>query len=122
MSPTVLVFLGGGIGSVLRYGVTLAATSIFGIGFPVGTLTVNIVGSFVMGLFAAYFAPWGEAALAWRLLFMTGVMGGFTTFSAFSLDTAVLYERGQSVAALLYVAASNVGSITALFLGLMLLR
>ncbi|MEP9374831.1 fluoride efflux transporter CrcB [Mesorhizobium sp. KR1-2] len=122
MFPTVLVFLGGGIGSALRYGVNVAAVRIFGLAFPVGTLTVNIVGSFVMGLLAAYFAPKGEAAQAWRIFFMTGVLGGYTTFSAFSLDTAYLYERGQPVVALLYVLVSVAGSLAAVFLGLMLMR
>jgi CrcB protein len=122
MFATVLVFIGGGIGSALRHGVNQAAAQFLGSGFPYGTLTVNIVGSFIMGLLAGYFAFKGEASQPWRLFLATGIVGGFTTFSAFSLDTAMIYERGQMVMALVYVLVSVGISLLALFLGLVLMR
>ena len=79
---------------------------LLGTGFPVGTLTVNVVGSLAMGLLAAYFAFKGDASQHWRLFFTTGLLGGFTTFSAFSLDVALLYERGQTRSGGGYVLAS----------------
>jgi CrcB protein len=83
---------------------------------------VNIVGSLLMGLLVAYLAFRGDVSQHWRLFAATGVLGGFTTFSAFSLDTAVLYERGAVGLALGYVLVSVVVSILALFLGLFLVR
>jgi fluoride exporter len=117
-----VVFLGGGIGSALRHGVNVLCARLFGFDFPFGTLTVNITGSIVMGLLAGYFAFKGDAAQSWRLFLMTGVLGGYTTFSAFSLDAILLYERGQIGMAALYIAASGAVSILGLFAGLMLIR
>ena len=117
-----IVFLGGGIGSMLRHGVNVLSARWLGTGFPYGTLTVNVTGSIVMGLLAGYFAFRGEAAQSWRLFLMTGILGGYTTFSAFSLDAILLYERGQIAQALAYVAASGAVSIFGLFAGLMLIR
>jgi len=117
-----IVFLGGGIGAALRHGVNLAAARTLGTAFPYGTLTVNIVGSLVMGLLAAYFAFKGDASQHWRLFLTTGILGGFTTFSAFSLDVALLYERGQIAMAALYVGVSVCISIAALFAGFALVR
>jgi CrcB protein len=117
-----IVFLGGGIGAALRHGVNLAAARTLGTAFPYGTLTVNIVGSLVMGLLAAYFAFKGDASQHWRLFLTTGILGGFTTFSAFSLDVALLYERGQIAIAALYVGVSVCISIAALFAGFALVR
>jgi CrcB protein len=117
-----MVFVGGGIGSMLRHGVNVICAKLFGIGFPFGTFTVNITGSIVMGLLAGYFAFRGEAAQIWRLFLMTGILGGYTTFSAFSLDSVLLVERGQLGLAALYVAASVVLSIGGLFAGLALVR
>jgi fluoride exporter len=117
-----IVFLGGGIGSALRHGVNIAAARLLGTAFPYGTLTVNVVGSLVMGLLAAYFAFKGDATQHWRLFFTTGVLGGFTTFSAFSLDVAVLLERDAWGLAALYVAVSVLMSIAALFAGLAVIR
>jgi protein CrcB len=79
-----LVFLGGGIGAALRHGANIAAARAFGTAFPYGTLAVNIIGSLAMGLLAAFFAFKGDATQNWRLFFTTGILGGFTTFSAFS--------------------------------------
>lgn len=117
-----IVFLGGGIGAALRHGVNLAAARLLGTAFPYGTLTVNVVGSLAMGLLAAYFAFKGDATQHWRLFFTTGILGGFTTFSAFSLDVALLYERGELGLAALYVLASVALAVGGLFAGLAIVR
>jgi CrcB protein len=117
-----VVFLGGGIGAALRHGVNLLAARTMGIAFPWGTLFVNVTGSLAMGLLAAFFAFKGEASQHARLLLTTGVLGGYTTFSAFSLDVALLYERGETMLALGYVLASVVLSVLGLFAGLALIR
>lgn len=128
MKGFLLVFLGAGLGGAARHGVNLAAARMFGLGFPWGTLIVNIAGSFAIGAFAAWLAfRAGEAgAPAWtqgaRLLLVTGLLGGFTTFSAFSLDVALLWERGAVMAAGAYVAASVCLSIAAAFAGLAAIR
>jgi fluoride exporter len=90
-----IVFLGGGIGAALRHGVNLTLARLLGTAFPYATLFENVTGSFVMGLLAAYFAFKGDATQHWRLFFTTGILGGYTTFSAFSLDVALHYERGE---------------------------
>jgi CrcB protein len=117
-----LVFLGGGLGAAARHTINIVSARLLGTAFPYGTLTVNVVGSLAMGLIAAYFAFKGDASQHWRLFIATGVLGGFTTFSAFSLDVAVLYQRGEVGLALGYVLASVVLSIAALFVGLLLVR
>ena len=122
MIQYLIVFIGAGIGGAMRHGVNLAAAALFGAGFGYGTLAVNIVGSLAMGSLAAYLALQGEMPQPWRLFLATGVLGGFTTFSAFSLDAALLFERGQLTLAVVYVVASVVGSIAALFAGLVLVR
>lgn len=122
MQVWILVFLGGGIGAALRHGVNLLSLRLLGPAFPWGTLTVNVVGSLAMGLLAAWFAFRGASSEPWRLFLATGVLGGFTTFSAFSLDAALLIERQQIVIAVGYVAISVLGSVGALFLGLWLTR
>ncbi|KZD25870.1 fluoride efflux transporter CrcB [Tardiphaga robiniae] len=118
----ILVFVGGGLGSTLRYAVNVASARGLGTAFPWGTFLINITGSTVMGLIAGYLAFKGEASQPWRLFLMTGILGGYTTFSAFSLDTAVLYERGELGLALAYVLGSVVLSIAGLFAGLALVR
>lgn len=116
------VFLGAGLGGVARYGVHVAAATWLGLGFPYGTLAVNVVGSFFMGLFAVLIAArLGDMPEA-RLFLMTGVLGGFTTFSAFSLDAYGLWARGEAGLAVLYVVASVGLSIGALIAGLALAR
>jgi CrcB protein len=117
-----IVFLGGGLGAALRHGINIVSARAFGPAFPYGTLTVNVTGSLVMGLIAGYFAFKGDASQHWRLFLTTGILGGYTTFSAFSLDAALLYERGALGLAALYVAASVVLSILSLFAGLALAR
>lgn len=118
--PWLLVFLGGGLGAMARHGVNLTAARLFGIAFPWGTLTVNVVGSLVMGLLTGWFALRAGAAETQhlRLFLTTGVLGGFTTFSAFSLDVALIWERGEHGTAAAYVAASVLLSVAGLFAGL----
>ena len=93
-----------------------------GTGWPYGTFTVNVVGSFAMGLIAGYFALRGSASQRWLLFLTTGILGGFTTFSAFSLDAVVLFERGRLDATATYLLGSVALSIGALFLGLAIVR
>jgi CrcB protein len=118
----VLVFIGGGVGASLRHTVDMICARGLGTAFPWGTFIVNISGSVIMGLIAGYLAFKGEASQPWRLFVMTGILGGYTTFSAFSLDAALLYQRGEIASALLYVLGSVVLSIAGLFAGLALVR
>lgn len=122
MYHLVLVAIGGAVGSSLRHLVNLAALRFIGPGFPWGTLAINIVGSFAMGVFIEILVRRLGTSNEVRLFIATGVLGGFTTFSAFSLDFAVLWERGASIPALAYLLASVVGAIVALFVGLWLAR
>lgn len=122
MLNIVLVAAGGAIGSVLRYLVGLAAARSLGPAFPFGTLTVNLVGGFLIGLVAGVFAIRAEAPQELRVFLITGCLGGFTTFSAFSLDVVTLLERGDSGLAALYLLVSVGFSIAAVFAGLALMR
>jgi CrcB protein len=117
-----IVFLGAGIGGALRHGVNVGATKLFGFGFPFGTFIVNVVGSFMMGVFAGYFAYRAGIPQHVRLFLTTGILGGFTTFSAFSLDTALLVERHAYGLAAGYAVGSVAASVSALFFGLALFR
>jgi CrcB protein len=117
-----LVFFGGGLGASLRHLVNVTCARALGTAFPWGTFIINITGSTVMGLIAGYLAFKGEASQPWRLFLMTGILGGYTTFSAYSLDAALLYERGELASAALYVVGSVVLSIAGLFAGLALVR
>ena len=122
MGMIIPIALGGALGSLARYLLSSQITHVFGPGFPWGILVVNVLGCFTMGVIAEL------AALTWnmtpemRAFLTTGVLGGFTTFSAFALDTAVLTERGDLAGALLYVTGSVGGSVAALFAGLALVR
>jgi CrcB protein len=118
----VIVFLGGGLGAALRHGVNLVSARLLGTGFPYATAIENVSGSLAMGMLVAYFAFKGDASQHWRLFLTTGLLGGYTTFSAFSLDAALLYERGEWALAALYVTGSVVLSIGGLFAGLALIR
>jgi CrcB protein len=117
-----IVFIGAGIGGALRHGVNVSAARLLGSGFPFGTLIVNVLGSFVMGVLAGYFAFRPGIAQHTRLFLTTGILGGFTTFSAFSLDTALLVERHAYALAAGYIVGSVAASVGALFLGLALFR
>lgn len=118
-----LVGLGGALGAMGRHGVGQLVLRLGFTGFPFATMIVNVLGSFIIGLVIGYLAKstpeWSQSA---RLLLATGFCGGFTTFSAFSLDAFVLYERGQVLAAAGYVGFSVVFSIAALFGALALMR
>jgi CrcB protein len=120
----VIVFLGAGLGGMLRHGVNGLGLRLAGPDFPYATMTINIVGSLAMGLIAGYFAfrggdgLFGQMSQHWRLFLTTGVLGGFTTFSAFSLDFAMLWERGAMGGAAFYLLASVVGSLVAVFVAL----
>jgi CrcB protein len=120
MQATLLVFLGAGIGGALRHGTNLAAARLLGSAFPWGTLAVNVIGSLSMGLIAGWLASRADADWAQpvRLFLATGILGGFTTFSAFSLDAALLWERGEVALALGYVLSSMICSLSALAVGL----
>ena len=118
----ILVFVGGGLGATLRHLINIFCGRCMPPGFPWGTFIVNITGSAVMGLIAGYLAFKGEASQPWRLFLMTGILGGYTTFSAYSLEAALLYERGELLLAALYVVGSVVLSIGGLFAGLALIR
>jgi len=118
--PWLLVFLGGGLGAMARHGVNLTAARLLGVAFPWGTLTVNILGSLLMGLAVGWFAFRAGTfeSQHLRLFLTTGVLGGFTTFSAFSLDVALVWERGEHGAAVAYVLASVLLSVAGLFAGM----
>ena len=117
-----IVALGSALGGALRHGVNVASARLLGTGWPFGTFTVNVVGSFAMGLIVGYFALRGHGSQAWLLFLTTGILGGFTTFSAFSLDVAVLFERGRLDLTVVYVLASLTLSVAGLFLALVLVR
>ena len=123
MLPYLLVALGGAIGSMLLYGAGVFVGSLWRDLFPLGTMLINIIGSLVMGVFVGLMArmlpSWQNEA---RLFFAVGVLGGFTTFSSFSLDTITMVERGQVVSATLYVLLSVGVAVPALYLGLVVMR
>ncbi|WP_300518970.1 fluoride efflux transporter CrcB [Aliiroseovarius sp.] len=120
MIPLVQVALGGALGASARYLTNVTATRIMGHGYPWATLTVNVLGSMLMGVLVVVLAKKGGNAYA--PLLITGMLGGFTTFSAFSLDAFTLFERGQTAAAAGYVLASVVLSIAAIVAGILLTR
>jgi CrcB protein len=117
-----IVFLGGGLGAALRHGVNFISARFLGAAFPYATLFENVTGSLAMGLLAGYFAFKGDASQSWRLFLTTGILGGYTTFSTYSLDAALLYERGELGLAALYAVSSVALSIGGLFAGLALVR
>lgn len=118
----VLVFIGGGIGAALRHGVQRASLVLFGASFPYGTLIVNVVGGLLMGVLAGLFLHKTGMGEGPRLFLTTGILGGFTTFSAFSLDAALMWQRGDYSLLAAYIVASVVLSIAAVALGLWAVR
>lgn len=122
MNHLFLVAAGGAIGAGLRHLANVGALRLFGPNFPWGTMGINVLGSLAMGFVIELLARRSGASNEMRLFIATGILGGFTTFSAFSLDFAVLFERGALVSALFYALASVVLSILALFAGLWLVR
>ncbi|KFC62866.1 putative fluoride ion transporter CrcB [Devosia sp. LC5] len=123
MQSFLLVGLGGAIGAMSRYGASIVVGRVWPHAFPLGTMLINIAGSIAMGLFIGLLArtlpPWAPEA---RLFVAVGILGGFTTFSSFSLDTIVLFERGEMVQAGLYVLLSVVVCLIGLYLGLLVTR
>ena len=113
---------GGAIGALLRHGVNITALKLLGHGFPYGTLTVNILGSFIMGALVVTFAHLWQPSEFLRIFLITGILGAFTTFSTFSLDFANLFERGEYLGSTIYLSASLILSIAALFGGMAMMR
>jgi CrcB protein len=117
----ITVFFGAGIGGLLRHTANRAGVH-FGLSFPWSTLCVNVTGSLAIGLIAGWLAFRGHAGQNLRLFLTTGILGGYTTFSAFALDTALLWERGQVWGSAFYVGSSVLLSIAGAFLGLAIIR
>ncbi len=122
MKNLLAVAAGGAAGAVARYGVYLLAGRLLGTGFPSGTLVVNIAGSFIMGILVEGMALAWTLGMETRLFLTVGVLGAFTTFSTFSLDVALLYDRGKTGLVVIYVLASVICSVGALFAGLHVMR
>ena len=117
-----MVFIGGGLGAALRHGVNRTALALFGSSMPWGTLFVNVSGGLMMGIAAQLFLMRGGGSHEMRLFLTTGFLGGFTTFSAFSLDTVMLWQRGDHIMLALYVTGSVILSVGALLLGMFTVR
>ena len=113
-----LVFLGGGLGAAMRHGATMLAARCWGVQYPFGTLCINVLGSFFMGVVVEYWAMKSGLSPQARLFLATGVLGGFTTFSTFSLEVAMLSTRGEVMAAALYAASSLILGVGALYAGI----
>lgn len=123
MYPYLLVAVGGAIGSMARYGSGIVVARMWHSSFPLGTMLINIAGSLLMGLFIGFLA---RSTPAWqgdaRLFVAVGVLGGFTTFSSFSLDAIAMMERGEWASAATYVIGSVLAGLAALFVGLLIFR
>ena len=117
-----LVFIGGGLGAALRHVVNLASLRLVGTALPYGTFFINVTGSILMGVVAGLFAWKVSLPPTLRLFIATGILGGYTTFSTFSLETALLFERGQAWQAVGYVAASVLLGVAGLFAGMAAVR
>lgn len=126
LAASAMVFAGGGTGAVLRWQLGRAMTGAFGpaamTAFPWATLAANVLGSLAMGLLAGWLAKFGSGGEQWRLLVGVGLLGGFTTFSAFSLELMLLIERGQAGTAFAYAAVSVLAGLTGLYAGLIAMR
>lgn len=122
MNHILLVAIGGALGSVSRYLIGLATLRWFGPNFPWGTLAVNIIGGLAIGVFAELIARRFDGSAELRLFIVTGILGGFTTFSAFSLEVTAMAERGDYLTALTYILTSVIISVAAVFAGLALVR
>ncbi len=121
MLPLLYVMVGGAVGSGARYLTGRAMLSLLGPDYPFGTLAVNLIGGLLMGVLVGVLAR-NTASETWRLLLGVGVLGGFTTFSAFSLDVVTMIERGAIGVAFGYVLVSVIGSVAALLAGLSAVR
>ncbi len=122
MMAYIVVFVGAGIGGSIRHGMNVWVAHFLGTHFPWHTFVINILGSLVMGLIAGYFAERAGPPSHLPLFLTTGILGGFTTFSAFSLDAVLLWERHEHLLAALYVGGSVVGAVIGLVVGLWIVR
>ena len=123
MINTLIVILGAGCGGGVRHGINVAVSRLLpGLGFPLATLIINVLGSFLMGVLAEGFALRGAAGHPARLFLTTGMLGGFTTFSTFSLDAISLYQRGEPAVAAIYVTVSVAAGLLGLLAGIVLMR
>ncbi|WP_237151465.1 fluoride efflux transporter CrcB [Oryzibacter oryziterrae] len=122
LNLVLLVALGGALGSVARYLVGVAAGKLFGADFPWGTVTVNVLGSIIMGLFIGLLSLKFNGSQALRVFFAVGILGGFTTLSSFALDSVTLWERGAYLSASGYVIGTLIASIGGLVAGLWIVR
>ncbi len=116
------VFLGGGLGSAARHGINLIAAQSGASRYPVGTFLINVLGSFLIGVLVELFALRMQLPANLRLFLITGILGGFTTFSTFSMEIGLLQQRGQSGAAIAYALASVICGVAAMFAGMQLTR
>jgi len=117
-----IVFFGGGLGAACRHGVNVLAAHLVGIRYPFGTFAINVLGSLLIGVLAEWFALRSHLSANLRLFLVTGIIGGFTTFSTFTLEIGLLHERGDTVTAALYAIASVVCAVGAMFGGMYALR
>jgi CrcB protein len=122
MSNILLVMAGGAIGAALRYLLSQASLRVLGPGWPWGTFGANVLGGLAMGLLAGWLAARAAGGEPIRLFIAVGVLGGFTTFSAFSLETMLMIERGDWMPALFYAFVSVAASVGALAIGLSIAR
>lgn len=122
MNGFLIVFLGGGLGAACRHGMNVLAAHLVGTRYPLGTFVINVLGSLLIGMLAEWFALRSHLAPNLRLFLVTGIIGGFTTFSTFSLEIGLLHERGDTAAAVLYAVASVVCAVGAMFGGMYALR
>jgi CrcB protein len=124
MKIWILIFVGGGIGSLCRYLISRSINSLVVSGFPYGTFLVNVTGCFLIGFFVFYFtdARFGVVSLPWRLFLVTGLCGGYTTFSAFSYENVQLFESNQIFTFLVYTFGSIVLGLLATFSGVLIAR
>ncbi len=122
MQGFIIVFLGGGLGAAARHGVNMFAAHHAGTRYPLGTFLVNVLGSLLIGIVTEWFALRSHLPPHLRLFLVTGILGGFTTFSTFSLEVGLLHARGQSLVATLYALASVIGAVGAMFAGMQAVR
>ena len=122
MKIILAVAIGGALGAMARYGLSVAAIKAWGSSFPYGTLIANVLGGFLMGVIVELFALKFDAQFTLRAFLTVGLLGGFTTFSAYSLEVVLMLERGQSLLALGYACGSALLAVLALFCGLTIIR
>ena len=122
MKTILAIAIGGALGAIARYFIVSWSGLILGSGFPWGTLTVNVIGCFIMGVLIELMSSFWSPNTEMRAFLTVGILGSLTTFSTFSLDIAVLYEKGEMLTAASYVLASVVATIVAVFAGLFIIR